>query len=57
MIGQGFTSSSKEGYWKPRDAGMRNAGLDSTAASFYLAMVLTFGMCEFEATARPGLKG
>lgn len=44
-------------HWKSRDAGMRDAGLDPTAASCYLAMVLTFGMCELEAIAWPGLTG
>lgn len=36
---------------------MRNAGLDPTAALCYLAMVLTFGTCELEATAWPSLTG
>lgn len=36
---------------------MKNAGLDPTAASCYLAMVLTSGTCELKAIAWPGLRG
>lgn len=59
MARQGLsTSPSKERRrWKPRDAGMRNVGLDPTAASCYLAMVLPFDTCELEATGWPGLLG